>query len=154
MNHIASVLHTSWLVLGQTQQRLNGVAERFRSGGTKISATQAVVLFVVVAIVSVVLWRVARVVALRDGRSYFSSKKLFKELCRLHDLDWSHSRLLWKLAQARRIDQPARLFLESDWLDATELPASMRPFRAELGEIHGRLFAGFKAVQLHAIAGH
>ncbi len=141
MDIITRLLHAPWPVLAQTQQRMNVVAERFQNGGTDISATQGIVICIVAAIVGVILWRVARAVALRDGRSYFSSKKLFKELCRLHQLDWSHSRLLWKLAQARRLEHPSRLFLESTWFEPAGLPATLKPFRNELEAIQQRLFA-------------
>ena len=98
MNPVEFAKYTTYLVAGQTEQRMNDVAARFQSGGSQVSATQVIVVLVIVAIIAVVLWRVARVAAMRDGRSFFSSKRLFQELCQLHELDWASRRLLRRLA--------------------------------------------------------
>lgn len=129
-----------WLVPGQSEQRINDVAERFQSGGSEFSATHLIVFAVVIVIVGLVLWRVARVIALREGRSYFSSKRLFLDLCRLHELDLPSRRLLQRLAQARGLQHPGRLFLEPALFNTAEIPSPLRPYREQLAEIRERLF--------------
>ena len=57
-------------------------------------------MLVLVGAIGAGLFLVARRMALRDGRSYFSTKRLFRELCQLHELDWPSRRLLWRLARA------------------------------------------------------
>ena len=101
---------------------------------------QVIVFCVIAVILGVVLWRVARMVAMRDGRSYISTKRLFQQLCRLHELDWPSRRLLRRLAQARQLKNPARVFLEPTWFEAAEIPAALRPFAPQLAEIRQRLF--------------
>ena len=140
MNPVQLAEYSLWLVSGQTEQRINDVAERFQGGGAQISTTHFVVFCVVAVILGVVLWWVARAVALRDGRSYFSTKRLFYELCRLHELDLSSRRLLRRLAQARQLKHPSQLFLEPTWFEPAEIPAALRPFQPQLAEIKQQLF--------------
>ena len=78
--------------------------------------------------------------ALREGRSYYSAKRLFAELCRTHGLDWPHRRLLGKLAHAHAPRNPAQVFLEPGWFEAADVPLALRPFHQELGELKQQLF--------------
>ena len=130
----------AWLVIGDNTQRFNDMAEHFQDRGAGVSATEVVVFCALVVLLCIVLWRVARMVAMRDGRSYFSTKRLFKQLCQQHDLDWPSCQLLRRLARARRLENPAQLFLEPDWFDAVEIPVPLRPFRPQLEQIKQRLF--------------
>ena len=141
MNVIELPQHMAFLAAGPSTQRINDVAERFQTGGTQVSGTQIFVFCIVAVVLGIVLWRVARLVALRDGRSYVSTKRLFRDLCRLHDLDWSSRRLLRRLALARGLNNPAQIFLQPAWLEPAEIPAEFRPFQAQLQEIEQRLFA-------------
>ncbi len=140
MNPIELAQSAAWLALGQDKERISHMAEHFQDRGASVSATEVVVFFAVVALLCIVLWRVARMVAMRDGRSYFSTNGLFKQLCQQHDLDWPSCQLLRRLARARRLDNPAQLFLEPDWFDAVEIPVPLQPFRPQLEQIKQRLF--------------
>ncbi len=122
--------------------RINTVAERFQVGGYDVSVTQLVVLVIVLLLVAAVLWKVARVIALRDGQNFDSPARLFNDLCRLHGLDFPSRKLLWRLAKIRQLDHPAQLFLEPTWFDTAHVPASLQPFRPQLAELKQQLFAG------------
>ncbi len=115
--------------------------ERFQRAEASISVTQVLVFVAVVAVLSVVAWRVSRVMAMRDGRSYFSPRRLFRDLCRLHELGWSSRLLPQKLARARQLKDPAQLFLEPAWFEPAKIPPRLRPQQGKLGAIKQRLFA-------------
>ncbi len=120
--------------------RWSTFAGQFRDGGSQVSITSLVVLGVVVLVAVIVLWKVARVMALRDGQSYHNPTRLFHDLCRLHGLDFPSRKLLWRLAKIRQLEHPARLFLEPTWFDAAQVPATLQPFRSQLAELKQRLF--------------
>ena len=140
MNPVELANYMACLAASQTEQRMNDVAARFQSGGSNISATQVCVFLAVVAVVGLVLWRVARVAAMRDGRSYYSPKRLFAELCQLHELDWASRRLLRRLAHALRLEHPAQLFLEPAFFEAARMPTELRSEQTRLKEFKRRLF--------------
>lgn len=137
---------TAGLATGQVKERIEGLERTFQEGGAPdLSTGQVALLCVLAASLGLLLWRLAKRVA-REGRgSYYSTNRLFGQLCRLHRLDWPSRRLLKKLAQARQLDPPTRLFIESSWFDASELPVSLQPFRARLAEIKRRLFGNDEA---------
>lgn len=74
-----------------------------------------------------------RLVQRRRGNSH---SLLFAELCRIHGLDRASRRLLKWVARQRRLTQPARLFVDPQWLD----PARVGSRRAELAAMRARLF--------------
>ena len=135
---------TRWMIglAAVERDRMYTVAERFQLGGSDVSVTQVVVLGVVVLVLALVFWKVARVIALRDGQSYHSPARLFNDLCRLHGLDFPSRKLLWRLAKIRQLEHPAQLFLEPTWFDMANVPASLQPFRPQLAELKQQLFAG------------
>ncbi len=78
--------------------------------------------------------------AQREGRSHFSSRRLFDELCALHELDWPSRKLLHQLARAHRLEHPARVFVEPRWFEAAQIPETLAPFRVQFLQLKSRLF--------------
>src|SRR5687768_16121979 len=66
--------------------------------------------------------------------------KLFRELCRVHNLDGSSQRLLAQLAGARRFEQPAQVFLTPGAFEPADLPASLKDRADQLLRLRGQLF--------------
>jgi hypothetical protein len=77
----------------------------------------------------------------RSTRSYHHPRKLFNELCGVHDLDRSSQRLLWQLARAARLAHPAAIFVEPHRFEASQLPDGMQKHAARLDELRQKLFA-------------
>ena len=123
--HIAT--SALWLVPGQAEQRFHEVKTQLQSSGSDLTATHFIVFAIVAVILGIVAWRIARHVAMRDGRSYYSSKRVFQDLCRLHELDLPSRRLLQRLAKSRQLEHPGRLFLEPSWFEGAEIPSPLRP---------------------------
>lgn len=67
-------------------------------------------------------------------------KKLFRELCLAHQLDRSSHKLLWKLAEACHLDQPAEVFLKPALFQAEKLPPQLCREAASLQALRERLF--------------
>jgi hypothetical protein len=81
--------------------------------------------------------------SLQQGKSDFdtdSHAKLFRELCRAHRLSLKNRRRLRRLAAARGIAEPARLFLEPKHFDEAHLPESQQPVADEIRRLRDRLF--------------
>lgn len=87
----------------------------------------------------VILFGLVRMARRFAHRWHNSHPGLFCSLCRLHRLDRNSRRLLKQVAQCYRLAQPARIFIEPQWLD----PARLTPLRARSAEIvalRNRLF--------------
>lgn len=66
--------------------------------------------------------------------------KLFRELCQVHNLDRASQRLLAQVARARRLPQPAQIFLTPSAFEPADLPAGLRDRADQLLRLRGRLF--------------
>jgi hypothetical protein len=100
-----------------------------------------VVKFVVLPLVVVaVVWAAVHIRTRREGTSYNSPRRLFNELCALHELDWPTRRLLRQLARSRHYEHPARIFVEPACFDLASIPPQLQSFRAELLRLKTRLF--------------
>ena len=79
----------------------------------------------------------------RRGTSEFdadSHAKLFRELCRAHRLSYRSRRRLRRLASARGIAEPARLFIEPKHFEAAHLPETLQSAEREIRRLRDRLF--------------
>jgi hypothetical protein len=74
-------------------------------------------------------------------KSYDSPPELFRELCRVHQLDWSTRRLLKRLAVEWEMTSPALLFVEPERFNVSRLPTEWRENAARLEQLRERLFA-------------
>jgi hypothetical protein len=116
------------------------LSKRFQTGGSEFPIGQVVALVVLLLLIAAALWKVARISAQREGRSHFSSRRLFDELCALHELDWPSRKLLHQLARAHRLEHPARVFVEPQWFEAAQIPETLAPFRPQFRQLKSRLF--------------
>jgi len=66
--------------------------------------------------------------------------KLFRELSLVHQLDRGSQKLLWQLADALQVAQPAAVFLQPELFDPQKLPAQLRGEAERLAELRERLF--------------
>ncbi len=66
--------------------------------------------------------------------------KLFRELCRVHNLDGASQRLLAQVARARSFSQPAQVFLTPAAFEIASLPPSLRNRGDQLLRLRGQLF--------------
>ena len=81
-----------------------------------------------------------------SGRRSNSQLGLFVALCRAHRLSWRERWLLWRVAAAHQLHDPARLFLEMQWYDSAQLPQRLRAYSSQLAILRDRLI-GLPAAQ-------
>lgn len=140
MNTWNAANQLGWLLLAQ-RSALSGVGDRFSVGGSDVPTSHIVGLVMALIAVGVVLWLVARAGAKREGRGYRSPRRLFRELCRLHDINWHNRRLLRRLARFHKLPHPAQVFLEPAFLDPAKLGTAFRTHRQRLVTLQRQLFA-------------
>ena len=70
---------------------------------------------------------------------------LFIGLCQTHGLGMRDWWLLWRVARMKGLSEPARLFIEADWLDPARLPGSLKPRAADVMHLRQRIIARGKA---------
>jgi hypothetical protein len=79
----------------------------------------------------------------RRGESEFdvdSDAKLFRDLCRAHHLSSANRRLLRRLASARGVEEPARLFIEPKHFEPAHLPETLQSAADKIRRLRDRLF--------------
>jgi hypothetical protein len=83
----------------------------------------------------------ARIVARREKQAFNSPRALFNELCKAHGLDLASRQLLRRLARAADIRQPARMFVEPQRFEPTNLPSDLRAQWPAIEALRAKLFA-------------
>jgi hypothetical protein len=119
--------------------RVDSLSSGFR--GRRFETRDIVICLSVVAGVAVavgLLSYLLRIQERRRGRP--SPLRLFLSLCKAHRLRWSQRWLLWRVARAQRLRDPARLFLEPRRLLPAGLGLRFEGRWAQLEEIYDRLF--------------
>ena len=82
------------------------------------------------------LWRQRRDFSVRCN----DSAKLFRELCRVHGLDYRSARLLRRVAAAAGLHEPAAVFLSPELFDPQRLPRQFEREAQQLRRLRERLF--------------
>ncbi len=118
------------------------MGRRFREGGTALEPAHLLTFFAVVAAISVFLWLLSRYFQ-RDGgqQPHRGPRRLFLQLCREHQLSVSECWLLWRLAKANQLRQPAVVFVDASQFDVASLPKRFQREQQRLGRLRDRLFA-------------
>lgn len=94
---------------------------------------------IVLTIASVLFAILCRLSQRLSGRRSNSPLGLFLSLCRMHRLSWRESWILWRVAAAHQLHDPARLFLEMQWYDSAQLPQRLRAYSSQLAVLRDRL---------------
>ncbi len=132
----------SHCLLLAARSRLDNLSQPFRDRSNTIDRGELTRALAILAVVIVLAWLLARVRTVRERRrAYHGPLRLFLSLCKAHNLLWSERWLLWGLARAQRLKQPARLFLEPQWFDTAGLGRAWRVRAASLSAIRDRLFS-------------
>ena len=132
------VLEQSVLLAQQT--RLDSLSRGLK--GRPVQAGDIVTLGLAIAATVVLAWLVSYFLKLHERRRSYSSRRLlFVSLCRAHRLRLSEAWLLWRLARARELRNPARLFLEPQHLEPSGLDKPLRTRTRALNRLRQKLFA-------------
>jgi hypothetical protein len=122
--------------------RLLKFQDSFRAREPTVDPGQVLIGIAVLTIAIIVLYFASRAMERRARRGHFdSSLGLFLSLAKAHNLGWSDRWLLWRLARCRQLKEPARLFLEPERFDSSNLTDSLLAKHNRLKLISGRIFA-------------
>jgi hypothetical protein len=120
---------------------LRGLREGFSSVGFDDKAVETLLVTAGLLFVCLVLLLIGRYARRFENlKSYDSHPELFRELCRLHNLDWSSRRLLKKLAMQWELTSPAQLFVEPERFNTTRLPIEWQQQAKHLEHLRQQLF--------------
>jgi len=120
---------------------LRSMSEGFRSVGFDDKAWETLIVGGIILAISLTLILIGRHFRRFERmKSYNNTPELFRELCRLHRLDWSSRRLLKRLAAEWEMTSPALLFIEPERFNAARLPADWQEQSAQLERLRHQLF--------------
>lgn len=132
-------LHAAILLAEQSRVDIftSGLRERRR-----LDTQDVVTGLLVLGAVVLVVWILSYLMTLQERRRpYVSPRRLFLELCKAHKLRWSQWWLLWRVARAQRLRDPALLFLAPERLESIRESPAFRKRAAELKRLREMLFA-------------
>jgi len=118
------------------QGRLSSLSRNFR--GTSDTTSFLVIVFVVTAAIAFLGWLAFRYFSVNEDKKHCCPNRLFKKLCRVHELSWSDSALLRKLSLCHHLASPAEIFINPRLLDIQ--PGSQRSMMAQIDAIREKLF--------------
>lgn len=127
-------------ILIAQDSRLESFSSGFQKDRAHLDSGDLVLLLTAFVVVFTVLWLVARWSERRVRND--SSLGLFWTLAKTHGVRWGDRWLLWRLARAKRLVEPALLFLDPR-LTAPQSSHHLAPqATARLKALRRRLFAG------------
>ena len=130
----------SVILFAQLDTRLESFSAGFQKDRAQIDSGDLVLFLTGIVATFAVLWLVARWSERRVHND--SSLGLFWTLAKTHDVSWSDRWLLWKLARARHLAEPALLFLDPR-LTSPQSAHHLAPHStARLKSLRRKLFSG------------
>jgi hypothetical protein len=138
---MSSIAHcVTWMAPLLAQGPLEPLGRSLGEGrDTGDPATFALLVAILLALLLALV--AARRIAARHAPGYHNPAALFRELSRLHELDWAARRLLKRIARQQGLDSPARLFVEPDRLSGERLQGPLAAFREPAAALARVLFA-------------
>ena len=128
------------ILIAQMDSRLESFSGGFRRNRAQIDSGDVILLLTGLVVVFSVLWLVARWSERRVRND--SSLGLFWTLAKAHEISWGDCWLLWRLARAKRIVEPALLFLDPR-LTSPQSSHHLAPHStARLRALRRQLFSG------------
>jgi hypothetical protein len=112
----------------------------FREAEQNFQWTNVVLVVAIILAIVFALWLLLNYIAEREGRSYHSPRKLFRELCHAHGLDRGSRQLLKRLASAHRLTHPSQLFLDPERFDVLQLDTTWVAERSTLESLRDQIF--------------
>ena len=128
-------------ILLAERSRLDSISRGFQGRRARFQKDDLVIGLLILGGIALAVWILAYALKFQEQwRSRPSPLRLFLSLCKAHRLRWSQRWLLWRVARARQLRDPARLFLEPEMLEAANLGRRFETRRAQLKQIRHLLF--------------
>jgi hypothetical protein len=113
----------------------------FREAEANFHWSNAALVVACIVAIGLAFSLAVRYLTWREGRRYRHPHQLFAELCRAHGLDRASRKRLQRLASAHKLADPARIFLEPERFETTQLGASFNDDRAALEALRDLIFS-------------
>ena len=129
-----------WL-WAQSQNPLYGMGRDLRAAEQDLPWTMVLGAVAVIAAVALVVWLIVRYIKRRALPGYYDPQRMFRELCRAHELSAAQRRMLAQLASVRELKHPALLFVEPKHFDSSDLGDAWQTRQPALAALETQLFA-------------
>jgi hypothetical protein len=122
------------------QERFRALGQNLR-GRTQLTLTECLLGIACLAAIVLAVWIVAQLVSQSEKkRTIHHPRRLFRALCRQHQIGIRGRRALWQLAQSAQLPQHAMIFVRPDLLDNRLGSASSRRQQALYAQLRETLF--------------
>ncbi|MEE8450993.1 MAG: hypothetical protein V3R99_03730 [Thermoguttaceae bacterium] len=136
MNHLID--HA---ILLADASRWSNMSQRFRGQRTRIDLNDIMTGLLILCIAICVFWVLSVVIRLQDRhRTFTSPMAMFLSLCKAHRLRLSQGWLLWRVARAHRLRDPALVFVRPELFNPARLGPSLQLRTAQLKRLGDMLF--------------
>ncbi len=128
-------------LLAQAENRFLEMGRNFREAEQNFRWTNVLLVVAVPAVVALITWLLVRYFKSRDYGNYHHPGRLFRELCRAHQLDRTSRHLLSQLAKERELAHPAVLFVEPRHFELHGLNDHWQSRQPTLAALREQIFA-------------
>lgn len=135
-------------LLADAETPFEHLGAHFRGDRVRLGADDLAIVALGVVAVAFAAWLLTRCLSRQDRLGRFNHpRKLFRALCRAHQLDWRSRLLLRQLVRSQRIEPPALIFVDSRYLAPERIDARLASQSARIDWLRERLFAREPATQ-------
>ena len=120
---------------------LRGISEGFRGRSMWDNAPQAVLFTGIMLFIAIAMLLIGRLSTKYEQRQATNSLSgLFRELCRIHKVNFGTRRLLKRLAAHWGLESPALLFIQPEHFATDELPPEWQDEAPKINALRRQLF--------------
>jgi hypothetical protein len=131
---------SAWSLLAQ-YSRWKRLGDGLHRPGSRAELADLIPFFLTLAVVALVAIVAVQLYKRSDfSRPCDDPRKLFRQLCAAHQLNFSNRRLLLRLATALELPQPAALFVDPEAFATTNLPPQLRKEAKQISRLGQQLF--------------
>lgn len=128
------------LIAEQPPANFLNMGDRFRADSATINIGQLLALAAFVGFAAVGLWYLQKRSTTKGDEGTDSPRRLFFDLCRVHELNRKESKFLWQLPRKLDLPEPALLFADPTHLVRAVRAAEDDDQRHQLENLGVRLF--------------
>lgn len=138
MNRLVDILVT--VSIWAQVNRYDAMGSKFRAHDGGVLADYGVWIVLALVLLAVILAVVMHRMKQREGTPFRNPRRLWADLCRLHQLDMSQRRLLKKLAQTQKLDNRAVVFVQPGYFRRDKLDPTLAANAAQVDALRKKLF--------------
>jgi hypothetical protein len=135
-----NAVHSGFVLLAQ-YSRWKHMGDSFRRSGPRMDMADLMPAAVILALVVLGIVVAVQIYKRHDySKPCDDPRKLFRQLCAAHKLNFRSRRLLLQLAAAHHLPQPSALFVTPAAFQTSELPPQLLQEEVRIKELAAKLF--------------